>query len=106
MKDTGRRKKVVGQLFDPVPGHSIFLTSSSERAPPKVDDMVTEYMERTTVRRHRMICKEAGYDLPQPFPLFGDWLMPTPSHLVFDFLELHPHPVTSGFALQREPPMS
>jgi hypothetical protein len=65
-----------------------------------------ERAQCASVGRHRVICKEAGYDLPQPFPLLGDWLMPTPSHLVFDFLELHPHSVTSGFALQREPPVS
>ena len=43
--------KVISQLPDPVPGHPILLAPSSERAPPKVGDVVTERAECTTVRR-------------------------------------------------------
>jgi hypothetical protein len=106
MKDTGRGKKVIGQLPDPVPGHSILLAATLERAPPKVGDEVSERVQRAAVCRHRMIRKEAAYDLPQPFPLFRDGLMHPPSHLLFDVLELRSHSVTAGFSLQRETPAS
>jgi hypothetical protein len=56
----------------------------------------------TTVGRHRMVCKEAGCNLPQPFHLPGDWLMHSPLHLLLDFLERRPHSITSGFSLQGE----
>jgi hypothetical protein len=104
MKDTDLRKKVIGQLLDPVPGYPILLTASSERAAPEVGDVVTECLECATVRRHGVIRKEVGQDLPQPIPLFGDWLMPSPSHLLFDFLKFRSHAVATGFSLQREAP--
>jgi hypothetical protein len=75
MKDTGLRKKVVSQLFDPAPGHPILLAPTSERAAPKIGDAMPECVQCTTDGRHRVVCKEAGYDLPQSFPLIGDWLM-------------------------------
>ena len=73
MKNAGLGKKVICQLFDPMPGDPILLAASLERTPPKVGDMVPEPVECSTVCRHRVVFKEAGYDLPQPFPLFGDW---------------------------------
>ena len=82
MKDAGLGKKVICQLFDPVPGDPIFLAASPERAPPKVGNVVPERVECPTVCRYRVIFKEAGYDLPQPFPLFGDRLVPAPSHFL------------------------
>ena len=106
MKDTGLRKKVVSQLFDPTPGHPILLAPTSERAAPKIGDAMPECMQCTTIGRHRVVRKEAGCDLPQPFPLLGDWLMHSPLHLLLDFLELRPHSVTSGFSLQGEAPAS
>jgi hypothetical protein len=104
MKNAGLGKKVICQLFDPMPGDPILLAASLERTPPKVGDMVPEPVECSTVCRHRVIFKEAGYDLPQPFPLFGDWLVPAPSHLDFDFLELRTHAVAAGFSLQQKAP--
>jgi hypothetical protein len=106
MKDSGLGKKIICQLFDPVPGDPIFLGASPERAPPKVGNVVPERIECPTVCRHRVIFKEAGYDLPQPFPLFGDRLVPAPSHFLHDFLELHSHAVATGFSLQREAPVT
>ena len=104
MKDAGLGNKVIGQLFDPVPGDPILLAASPERAPPEVRDMVPERLECPTVCRYRMIFKEAGPDLPQPFSLFGNRLVPAPSHFLLDFLELRSHAVAAGFALQREAP--
>jgi hypothetical protein len=41
--------------------------------------MVAECLECREVGRHRMVIEEAGYNLRQPFSLFGDWLMPAVS---------------------------
>ena len=49
MKDTGRGKKVIGQLPDPIPGHSIPLAATLERAPPKVGDEVSERVHRAAI---------------------------------------------------------
>ncbi len=102
MKNAGLGNKVICQLFDPIPRDPSLLAASLERPPPKIGDAVPEPDECSTVCRHCVIFKEAGYDLPQPFPLFGDWLVPTPSHFLLDFLELRPHAVATGFPLQRE----
>src|SRR5215475_8339319 len=50
------------------------------------------------------IFKEAGYDLPQPFPLFGERLMPTPSHFLLDFLEPRLHAVATAFRFNAKRP--
>jgi hypothetical protein len=86
MKDASLGDKVISQLLDTVPGHPILLAPSSERAPPKVGDVVAERTECTTVCRHRVIRKEAGCDLPQPFALFWDRLVHPLSHVLLDFL--------------------
>ena len=96
MKNAGLGKKVICQLFDPMPGDPILLAASLERTPPKVGDTVPEPNERSTVCRHCVIFKEAGYDLLQP--------LLAPSHFLLDFLELRPHAVAAGFSLQREAP--
>jgi hypothetical protein len=104
MKDAGLGNKIVCQLFDPAPGDPIFLAALSQRSPPKVGDAVPEGLDCPTVCRDRMVFKEAGYDLPQPFPLFGDRLVPASSHFLLDFLELSSHAVAAGFSLQHEEP--
>ena len=104
MKDAGLGKKVIRKPFALIPGDLIFLAASLERTPPQIGDMVPEPDECSTVCRHRVILKEAGYDLPQPFPLFRDWLVPAPSHFLLDFLELRSHAVAAGLSLQREAP--
>jgi hypothetical protein len=102
MKNAGLGNKVICQLFDPVPRDPSLLAASLERPPPQVGDTVPEPDECSTVCRHCVIFKEAGYDLPQPFPLFGEGLMPTSSHFLLDFLELRPNAVATGFSLQCE----
>jgi len=106
MKDASLGDKVISQLPDPVPGHPILLAPSSERAPPKVGDVVTERAECTTVCRHCVIRKEAGHDLPQPIALFWNRLMHSLSHVLLYSLELRPHAVATGFSLQREAPVT
>src|SRR5262249_57689482 len=102
----GLGKKGVSRVFASGGGHPILLAPTSERATPKIGDVMPECVQCTTVGRHRVVCKEAGYDLPQPFPLLGDWLMHSPLHLPLDFLERRPHSITSGFSLQGEAPAS
>ena len=46
----------------------------------------------------------AAYDLPQPFPLFGDWPVHPPSQLDLDILKLLAHAVATGLPLKLEMP--
>ena len=80
------------------------LAALSQRSPPQVGDVVPERVECATVCGDRMVFKEAGYDLPQAFSLFGDRLVPASSHFLLDFLELRSHAVAAGFTLQHEAP--
>lgn len=64
--------------------------------------MESEGHERATIGRHCMVHKEAGDNLPQPFPLFGDCLMHAPAQLVPDLAELGSHAVASGFPFDQE----
>src|SRR6185295_6783944 len=106
MEDAGLGEIVVSRLRDPVPRCSGLLATSSGRASPQVRDVVPERIECAAVCRHRMIREVAGHDLPQPFPLFGDWLVHPPSQLLLDFLEPRPHAVAAGFSLEREAPLA
>jgi len=57
MKDTGLRKKVVSQLFDPAPGHPILLAPTSQRAAPEIGDAMPECVQCATIGRHRAVCR-------------------------------------------------
>ena len=77
MKDAGPGEKVICQLRDPSQVvRSFWLRRRSERRQRSVIRNA-ERAECPTICRHCVVCKEAGDDLPQPFPLFGDWLMPS-----------------------------
>src|SRR6476659_4945132 len=54
------------------------------------------------VGRHCVVVEVAAHDLPQPFPLFGDWLVHTPSHRLLDLPQLCPHAIPSGLPLDLE----
>ena len=64
VKDTRLGEPVVRQLADPIPGHPILLAASPERPPPQVGDVVTERRRCPRIRRHGVISKEPGNDLP------------------------------------------
>src|SRR5215831_9660641 len=102
MKDAGPGEKVIRQLRDPSPGRAVLLTTPPERAAPEVDDPKTERAKLPNVCWHCVVCKEAGNNLPQPMPLFGDRVMPSLSHLLLNFLERRPHAVASGFPFDLE----
>src|SRR5512147_2919118 len=87
---------VVGEPRHPLPRGLILLTASSKRAPPKVRDVVAERPQGPAIGRHRMVGEEAANNLPQPLPLLGDRLVPSPPHLLLDLLELGSHAVSPG----------
>ena len=49
-----------------------------------------------------MVVEEAGHDLLQPSPLFGDGPMHAASQFVLHFLQLRPHAVPPGGPFDRE----
>src|SRR5512134_3720263 len=80
----------------------ILLAASSKRAPPQVRDVVAERSQGPAIGRHGMVGEEAGNDLPQPLPLLGDRLVPSPPHLLLDLPELGSHAVTPGLPFDQE----
>jgi hypothetical protein len=68
--------------------------------------MVMERGQCMTVRRHCVVREEAAHDLPQPFPLFGDGLMPTLPQLLLHLFELRLDAVASRLPMKQELPLS
>src|SRR5271170_2949571 len=102
MKDLGWRKKVVGELLDPVPCEAVLLAASPQRAHPKAFDVIPEGTECRHVRRHGVVGIKAPDDLRQPSSLFGDRLVHSLSQLLLDFPELYPHAIAPSFPLELE----
>jgi len=102
MTDERFWEPVISQLLHPDPCHRILLAASSKRPPPKIRDIVPEHPQRRAIVRHGVIVEETGNDLPQPFPLFRDRLMQSPSQLLFYHLQSCLHAVPSGSSLDDE----
>jgi hypothetical protein len=49
-----------------------------------------------------MVREVACDDLLQPFPLFGDRLVHSPTQSFFDFLEFRRHAVAAGFPMNQK----
>src|SRR5207245_3411873 len=64
--------------------------------------MVPEHVQCSRIGRHCVVVEVAADDVPQPLPLFGDWLLHAPPHLRFDHLELCLHAVPPGFPFDLE----
>jgi hypothetical protein len=82
MKDTGLRKKLVSQLFDPAPGHPILLAPTSERAAPKIGDAMPECVQCTTWSAPRGM--QRSLDVESNVPLDSQsesqrWFGPAPA---------------------------
>src|ERR1700684_1210228 len=102
MKDARLGEIVVGDPLDPVPCRTVFVAAPFEGAPPEIDDVVPESREHPTVRGHCVVVEEARDDLPEPFALFGDGVMPARLQFLLDLLELGLHAVAAGFPLELE----
>src|SRR5271169_1872689 len=72
MKDARYGEPVVAELRGTLPHEPTPLAASLERAPPQVGHTEPERCQRPDVRWDRIVSEVASYDLPQPFPLFGD----------------------------------
>jgi hypothetical protein len=73
MENDRFREKVVRQLRHPCPRDPILLASTPKRAPPEASHMMPEHGKCTRIGRHCVIVEVATEDLPQPFPLVGDY---------------------------------
>jgi hypothetical protein len=102
MEDAGFREKGVRQLLDPLPCGAVLLAAAPKHTPPQAGYVEAEARQCAKIRRHCVVCKEAGDDLPQPVPLLRDGLMHSLPQLCFDLLELGRHAVTSGLPLEPE----
>ena len=102
MKDTRFWKPLVNQPVHAVPVEIRSRAASGEHPMPAFDDLGPERHECTTVRRHRVVVEVATYDMTQPLPLNRDWLVHTPSHLLFDHPQLRLHAVAPGLPFDLE----
>src|SRR5262249_990504 len=101
MKDVRFGEPVVGELLNAIPGGAVPLAASSERAPPEAGHVLPG-RERPAIGRNRVVQEVSSYDLPQPFPLFRDGLVPASPQLLLDLLEFRLHAVAPGLPVNQE----
>src|SRR5215468_5635553 len=94
MKDDRYREPGLRPLRHPYPRDAILVAATPQRAPPEVDDMVQEHGQCTGVGWHCVIAEVATNDVPQPFPLIGEWLVHALPQLLFDHPQLRPHAIS------------
>src|SRR5215813_14272271 len=102
MKDDRFREPGLRPLRHPYPRDAILVAATPQRAPPEVDDMVPEHGQCTGVGRHCVIAEVATNDVPQPFPLIGEWLVHALPQLLFDHPQLRPHAISPGLPFDLE----
>src|SRR5215467_11081625 len=102
MENTRWRQPVVGQPYDPLPAHAVFLTAPPQRAPPEFRDQKAERGQHGTVGRHGVIVEVSADDLREPLPLLGNRLMHSQSQSLLDVLEFRPHTVAPGLPRDEE----
>ena len=102
VEDAWFGEPVVGELPDPRPGHAVLLATPPKRAPPVVDDVVTEGRECPAIGRHRVVVEEADDYLLEPFRLFADRPVHPPPQFLLDLLELCPHAVAPALPVDQE----
>src|SRR5262249_61986663 len=102
MKDDRFREPGLRPLRHPYPRDAILVAATPQRAPPEVDDMVPEHGQCMGVGRHGVIAEVATNDVPQPFPLIGEWLVHALPQLLFDHPQLRPHAISPGLPFDLE----
>src|SRR6516225_3835089 len=102
MKDDRFREPGLRPLRHPYPRDAILVAATPQRAPPEVDDMVPEHGQCTGVGWHCVIAEVATNDVPQPFPLIGEWLVHALPQLLFDHPQLRPHAISPGLPFDLE----
>src|SRR5262249_44553532 len=102
MKDDRFREPGLRPLRHPYPRDAILVAATPQRAPPEVDDMVPEHGQCMGVGRHGVIAEVATNDVPQPFPLIGEWLGHALPQLLFDHPQLRPHAISPGLPFDLE----
>jgi hypothetical protein len=70
MKDFGNRKPVSGYRLEPVPGHRMLLTTTTESPQPTPSHFQPKTFQTGDIPGHRVIVEVALYNAPQPSPEF------------------------------------
>jgi hypothetical protein len=102
VKDSGHGEELARQVVHPVPFLTVLLTAPLKRAPPEVEDMVSEGAGRTVVGRHGEVVEVPRDHLLQPSALLGDGPVHALSQTLLDLLQLRPHAVGSGLPFNQE----
>src|SRR5438874_767381 len=96
MKDARWREPGLDEFQHPLPRHGGLLATPRQRAFPQYRDVVAESHECPGVRGHCVVGEESRRDLPQPVPLFGDWVVHPPPQFVLHSPKCRSHAVASG----------
>ncbi len=91
MVDLNFWEPAVNEPIHSWPCQRTVLASPSKHVEPVATDLLTKITQGASVVWHSVIAVMSTNDRPQPFSLFGNWLMHAPAQLYFQLLKLCSH---------------
>src|ERR1035437_8176005 len=91
MMEFNMRKPLLNMTVHPRPFYGLAVATPFESEPPALCDLEAETQQRVRVVRHPVVMIVPANNGSEPFPLFGDRLMHSLSHLGADLLKFHFH---------------
>src|SRR6266511_4669519 len=104
VQDAGRWEPSLSETVGALPGPVVALAATPKRPAPVPGHLVPEGLDRPGVARHGVVGEVSSHHTGQPGALLRDGPMPACLELVFDLLELGPHPLGDRDAPEPEPP--
>src|SRR6266542_1188348 len=104
VQDAGRWEPSLSEAVRALPGQVVALAATPKRLAPVPGHLVPEGLDRPGVARHGVVGEVSSHHTGQPGALLRDGPMPACLELVFDLLELGPHPLGDRDAPEPEPP--
>src|SRR5664280_1406966 len=80
------------------------LAAAPERLEPVPGHLITKCCHCIGVAGHGVVGEMSSHHAAEPLPLLGDGEMPAPLEFIFDLMQLGPHPLRDGLALEPETP--
>jgi hypothetical protein len=102
MKDTWLGEPIVRESLHAVPREPVLLAASPKRASPEVGHCMPERTERPAVCRNCKVGEMPENDLPQPSPLFRDWMVHSAPQLLLNVQEFRPHAIAPRLPFELE----
>jgi hypothetical protein len=77
MKDARPGQPFCGDASDTIPRRAILVTAAVKRAPPQIEDVVSERIEAVEVGRNRVVSEVTADHATEPLTLAADRFMPS-----------------------------